>query len=357
MLQKRFRNLLLVLAAVSTLLGLALFLSGSISLSPLLQNPELLVEDLDGTVTVVPAETASNTTTAAVATPAAASPLAVAREALEMWQSGFSARTDWSMPLPSLIHLTWKTRDSLPSLGEECLAKWRALNPDHTVLLWTDYDALSLVRGYFPHLTPLYRALPRGVMRADLFRYLVLATFGGVYADIDVCPLKPVSAWIPREHAAETALVVGVESDTDRPDWALWYSRQLQLCQWTIAAVPGHAVLAGVVAESTRRLRAKWDAGRHGWPADTPDKIIELTGPAVFTDVALAYMARFGDTSFAALHNLPGPRRFGDVLLNTITAFSPGVGHMNAGEPSDPRALAQHMFLGSWKKEAAAAST
>ncbi|AAS53836.1 AFR465Cp [Eremothecium gossypii ATCC 10895] len=45
------------------------------------------------------------------------------------------------------------------------------------------------------------------------------------------------------------------------------------------------------------------------------------------------------------------PALIDDVVVLPITSFSPGVGHMQAGEPDHPMAFVHHHFEGSWKQQ------
>ncbi|KAI9184423.1 hypothetical protein H9P43_003476 [Blastocladiella emersonii ATCC 22665] len=266
-----------------------------------------------------------------------------------------SANSSTSHPagIPGMVHSIW-LGGSPPATAFTCHAQWSSLN-DGTLptLMWRDADADALVREHFPHLASLYAALPKPVMRADWLRLMILAVVGGVYADIDACPLKPVRAWpagtVPGGANATAGLVVGVETDTTRADWADWYSRQFQLCSWTVAAAPGHPAVAAMLHATARKVRATFREGGGRWPADITKRIVELTGPAVVTDEVLRYAGTFGDTRFETMHMMNEPRWFDDVAILPITAFSPGIGHMGAREIGDPEALVQHLFYGTWK--------
>ncbi|KAJ3368003.1 membrane-bound alpha-1,6- mannosyltransferase Initiation-specific [Allomyces arbusculus] len=288
--------------------------------------------------------------------------------------------------IPPLVHIM--TKGVLDPQAADCVDEWRRKNPGVSVLLWTDDDMDAMVSVHAPYLQPLFRALPRGVLRADLFRYLVVATFGGVYADSDACPLKPLDQWLPSvslradkgvgsttatadsSDAADklsplignedVALVIGMESDLATDDWYRFFARQLQLCQWTFAGVAGHPILTAIVAESVQRLRAKWAAGlgESGWPTITNEDVLDLTGPGVFTDVILAaWRAGKYQAAFEDLHYLSEPRRFGDAILLPIVAFSPGQPQPGSNRPgivgdrNSPGALIRHLFLGSWRAE------
>jgi alpha 1,6-mannosyltransferase len=60
----------------------------------------------------------------------------------------------------------------------------------------TDEQGDSFVSEYYTNQTDivdLFLRLPIPIIKADLFRYLVLVKKGGIYADIDVLCLKPMS--------------------------------------------------------------------------------------------------------------------------------------------------------------------
>jgi mannosyltransferase OCH1-like enzyme len=58
---------------------------------------------------------------------------------------------------------------------------------------WRDADAplAALVASEYPDLAPIYHAYPEAIMRVALGRYLILRSFGGLYADLDAEALAP----------------------------------------------------------------------------------------------------------------------------------------------------------------------
>ena len=243
--------------------------------------------------------------------------------------------------VPRLIHHTWVTSDRrrLPAIVSEAITSFAPSDDATLQLLWSDQASAELARECYPAVCALFDSLPHPVMRADLFRYMVLNAFGGVYSDVDTRLLRPVDSWVadaPSE--APVRLIVGVEADTDRADWSRWYARRLQWCQWTLAAAPGHPVLEQVIAESVRRIRGGVETS-----------IMELTGPGVWTDSVGLWLEQAHGRDWSEFRGLREPVRVGDALLLPITAFSPGVGHVGAGPVSAPDALVQHLFMGSWK--------
>jgi len=204
-----------------------------------------------------------------------------------------------------------------------------------------------------PDVLEAYTSLPAAIYKADFFRYLILLARGGIYSDIDTLALKPATSWLPGNfRMASTGLVIGIEADPDRADWADWYSRRIQFCQWTIQSKPGHPVLREIVAKITKEtLRRK----RAGKLKKSQQDVVEFTGPATWTDVIFEY---FNDPvyfdvkghvgiDFRNFTGMKMPKKLGDVVVLPITSFSPGIGHSGAGEIDDPMAFVKHEFEGN----------
>ncbi|KAK3065624.1 hypothetical protein LTS18_002605, partial [Coniosporium uncinatum] len=155
---------------------------------------------------------------------------------------------------PAYIWQTWKYT---PASGEfeenfrEPEASWTLMHPTFIHEVVTDSVALHLMRHLYasvPEVLEAYNALPLPVMKADFFRYLILLARGGIYSDIDTAALKSATEWVPSEVPRDSyGMVIGVEADPDRDDWAQWYSRRIQFCQWTIQSKPGHPILRDIV--------------------------------------------------------------------------------------------------------------
>jgi mannosyltransferase OCH1-like enzyme len=86
------------------------------------------------------------------------------------------------------IHQTWKDASTLTADMQLSISEWKRLHPHWTHLFWDDEDCDLFMRTHHPDFYPTYSDLPRGVMKADLFRIAVLYTRGGMYADTDIIP-------------------------------------------------------------------------------------------------------------------------------------------------------------------------
>ena len=95
----------------------------------------------------------------------------------------------FSKTVPKILHQTWKER-RLPAHSAELTKTWISLHPGWTHKVWTDADCNEFVTAVWPELERLYRSFPYPIQRFDMIRYLILHTYGGVYLDLDMMPVK-----------------------------------------------------------------------------------------------------------------------------------------------------------------------
>lgn len=272
---------------------------------------------------------------------------------------------DLEPSFPAYIWQTWKYQPSSYWFAEELRApeaSWTEMNPGfvHEVIPDdTQRDLIKYLYGMVPDVFEAYDSMPLAVLKADFFRYLVLLARGGIYSDIDTHAIQPVIHWLPEKLDKSTVgLVVGIEADPDRPDWADWYSRRLQFCQWTIMSKPGHPILRDIVVHITEHALRMKRAGmlKKGKMDRT---VVEFTGPAAWTDAVFRYFnnpeyfnIKPGDKNitYEDFTQQVDYRKVGDTLILPITSFSPGVGQMGAEDIDHPMAFVKHDFGGkiSW---------
>lgn len=262
---------------------------------------------------------------------------------------------------PAYIWQTWKYNPGQGEFGEQYRAgeaSWTEHHPGFVHEVVTDSVALTLIKHLYasvPKVIEAYDALPRPVLKADFFRYLILLARGGIYSDIDTMALKPATEWVPADVPRESyGLVIGIEADPDRPDWHDWYSRRIQFCQWTIQSKPGHPVLRDIVATITEQTLKLREAGKLEKATDQKN-IVEFTGPAIWTDRIFDFFnnpdyfdmsTSSGNITWKQFTGITEAKKVGDVVVLPITSFSPGVGQMGAKDVDDPMAFVQHNFEG-----------
>jgi len=96
--------------------------------------------------------------------------------------------------IPKYIYMTspFKEED-LPSIIENQLNKIKIMNPGYQIFYYNDENCRNFIKENFKEYLYDYDILIPSAYKADLWRYLILYKFGGIYMDIGHLPLKPFS--------------------------------------------------------------------------------------------------------------------------------------------------------------------
>ena len=132
--------------------------------------------------------------------------------------------------IPKLI---WQTAKSVPHQNSHILIKsFIDLNPDYEWLFMDDARCDQFIKDNFnQQFYTMYKSLPYGVMKADVWRVAVVYVYGGVYVDTDCECVKPISTWLKPTYS----LIVGEEMDNG------------DLYNCIFAAEPRHPALLNVL--------------------------------------------------------------------------------------------------------------
>lgn len=136
-------------------------------------------------------------------------------------------------------------------------------NKGYAYHLDTDDEVLAFLynEGLGQIVDKIIKSNAPRVMIADIWRYAVVYSHGGYYADLDTVCQKPIPDWIPRQDY-DCDMIIALEND-------------IHFCQWTFASSAGHPALARVLELIAERAET--------FPKDIPDFVHWHTGPAVFT--------------------------------------------------------------------------
>ncbi|KAH3686008.1 hypothetical protein WICPIJ_003008 [Wickerhamomyces pijperi] len=307
-------------------------------------------------------------------------------------QLHFQFPYDPNSDFPKQIWQTWKYDLSSPKFKPKFIKyvrQWQDTNQDHRHNLLSDEQAFKLIDTLYstvPSVLKAFHAMPKSILKADFFRYLILFARGGIYADIDTMSLKPVDTWVTSnstiyDQRNTAGLVIGVEADPDREDWNVYYAKRVQFCQWTIMSKVGHPALGELIAKITEITLEKLEKGELNKikGKDAGDDIMNWTGPGIFTDEIFQYLNYLHDTvpssELHIVNHIPDNEYnkslkpsspidwkyftlmentiaiYHDVMVLPITSFSPDVGHMGSETSKHPMSFVKHMFEGSWKPE------
>ena len=135
------------------------------------------------------------------------------------------------------IWQTWKT-SKLPEVARLPFISW-GMNNNWERNLKNDDEINEFIYSNFPMLYDLYKNVPFGVMKADIWRYCVIYKNGGLYTDLDTTCIYKIENWIPKD----AQFVVSGEISTQ------------YFCQWTFYAAPNCYILKRIIELLLIRLK------------------------------------------------------------------------------------------------------
>lgn len=92
-----------------------------------------------------------------------------------------------------MIHFIWND-ENVPQAYEKFIASWRFHHPEATIRIWTFAEGEQIIADYYPDLYELFMQYDLPIQKANVLRYVLLHMFGGIYADLDMFCLKPLTA-------------------------------------------------------------------------------------------------------------------------------------------------------------------
>lgn len=119
-------------------------------------------------------------------------------------------QTPWKEPellrigkvtIPKIIHQSWKTKN-LTGNWKSWSQSWQQCLPDWQYRFYDDHDNRALIKANFPEVLEAFDGFARPVMRADVSRLAYLASFGGLYADLDIECVKDPTALLKKNAAS-----------------------------------------------------------------------------------------------------------------------------------------------------------
>lgn len=195
--------------------------------------------------------------------------------------------------IPRLIHQTFRSRN-LPVQLLDNVQKMKSMNPGWTHQIYDDADVEAFIKAvygrrvlaYFHRINPKY-----GAARADLFRYLLLYKYGGVYLDIKSTLSKPLdgillpddryllSQW--RNGAGDEHQGWGLASELSHVPGG-------EFQQWHIVAAPGHPFLRAVIENVLTNID-RYNPWLHGTGSSG---VFRVTGPTAYTLAIVPLLGR-----------------------------------------------------------------
>lgn len=214
---------------------------------------------------------------------------------------------------PRILYQTWKTH-TVPEKFKENQAKWLKVCPesegwDYRML--DDADLRNLVKQHFPKHIPAYDAFTNNIERVDFAR-MVMMYVGGVYADLDTYPTKPIDKFIDMN-----AIVLGTEPIEHAREI---YGRKRVLCNAFMISPPGQELWVKLMDYIVENYEGYY-------------RPVENTGP-----MAMTYFWE------------KNPEMFESVVIEPPCTFFPltGKGKVTEGCDMDKDTYVVHVWSNTW---------
>jgi len=162
------------------------------------------------------------------------------------------------------------------------MQSWSVHNPSFDTWFWTDSAVRRLLDSYFPAwLVQLYDSYPLAINRADVRKYIILFTVGGVVADLDVQCLRPVTSLLDWLQLSQHGCVLSEEPALHR-EFLSSSATQTYVSTAIIACRPQHPFMRFVLS-----LLPKYaaNAEKLHWN----ENVLNSTGPTFLSDALRLY--------------------------------------------------------------------
>ena len=148
-------------------------------------------------------------------------------------------KIDYEQKIPKIIWQTMKT-NRVPLFMKDYIDTWTDKNPEYEYRFYNDEDILAFLKNDFPDFLEGYKKLKYGASKADIWRYLTIYKYGGVYADMDCLCKTPLRKWINPSALYVTQL--GINKN---------------LCQWLIISIPQNPIFLKAAYRSLENIDKK----------------------------------------------------------------------------------------------------
>ena len=90
--------------------------------------------------------------------------------------------------IPRILHMIWVGDAEKPAYVDTYKDQWQTLMRNWQVRLWTNDDINET--EFPPNVVSKIHDCKKGAQKADIMRYFIMYSYGGVYVDTDVTPYR-----------------------------------------------------------------------------------------------------------------------------------------------------------------------
>lgn len=187
--------------------------------------------------------------------------------------------------IPKRIFCTHISQHTLEPKLKYCLNLMQEMHPKWEFVFFSDGDSREFVKREFvkrelPSYLELYDWYPRPVLKADLFRLLVVYRQGGFYLDTDFLLKKKLDPLCREKAVFAYEHVIDEKNYNLRyPTWLRAGEEKLTVANYAFGAEAGHPFLATILEELVYRTQTFEAEDCHDLD------VLHATGPDAVTSV------------------------------------------------------------------------
>ncbi|ORX75544.1 hypothetical protein BCR32DRAFT_296840 [Anaeromyces robustus] len=147
--------------------------------------------------------------------------------------------------IPKIIHQYVRSKDSISEHTQKNINSWKSLNSDWEHKLYDFDDIKNFMETHHSKVIDLWNVL-EFEEKIHMWKYAILETFGGVYADADCYCVKPINQWIEKYNKSN--ILIGLDY-LYIPDKILTEKKLTDSIEFnvkTIVSAPGHEILSNM---------------------------------------------------------------------------------------------------------------
>lgn len=222
--------------------------------------------------------------------------------------------------IPKKIWQTYKTDfNNLPDYASEAANTWIDKNPDWEYNYMSDEDMMDFVFDNFgKEWVDLFYSCRVPVMKADIWRLMILQIYGGLYTDIDTICNIPCSSWF--NDISHYKMIVAAE-------------HELHIEQWTLLSDKNNPILDNALINIKESLK---DSNNYNYP----NFVHHMTGAFMLTKTILEYLKLWekvdtpptGDVTYFQIDGAMSERSYHKInLIKDVEIINNSKSAKNAG--------------------------
>jgi hypothetical protein len=176
--------------------------------------------------------------------------------------------------IPRILFQTFKTKELTPAF-QKVVDSWKVINPGYEYRFYDDQMCDLFMKEFDSRVWKAYKRIIPGAFKADLWRYCVLYTYGGVYADLDTICIGKIDDFL--NDTTEFVGVIDIKQSTlmfnafiaAEPGSKILKGCIDQMVYYiehnTIPEDRGHFACGTLATEMKKFMRLSDLTGQHGW--------------------------------------------------------------------------------------------